>query len=99
MAPRIWCWDYLQASYENHLSESDFGKMLGHPSAPNALPKSPSLPALAPVDVGTVSPPYPCGNLVNSGEAAAASSAGWKWDGSSGALQASAASSPGGMVV
>lgn len=68
--------------------------MLGHPSAPNALPKSPSLPALAPVDVGTVSPPYPCGNLVNSREAA-----GWKLDGSSGALQALAASSPGGMVV
>lgn len=52
MAPGIWCSGYFQASYKNHLSESDFGKVLGHPYAPNALPKSPSLPALPPVDVG-----------------------------------------------
>jgi len=65
-----------------HLSERDFGKLLAHPPAPRALPKSPSLPALVLVDGGRVFAPSLCSDLVNSGEAAAASPAGWKVDGS-----------------
>lgn len=81
-SPHLVLWLFPGIIYKNHLSESNFGKVLAHPSAPNALPKSPSLSALAQPDVGDCFSPYPCVSLVNSGEAAAASSTSWKLDGS-----------------
>lgn len=79
----IWCCGYFQASYTKTISlKATLGRcwltLLLLMPCQNLLPCLPWLSQMW----GTVFPLYPCVSLVNSGEAAAASSTSWKLDGS-----------------
>lgn len=79
----IWCCGYFQASYTKTISlKAALGRCWLTLLLLMPCQKSPSLSALAQPDVGDCFSPYPCVSLVNSGEAAAASSTSWKLDGS-----------------